>query len=572
MSNKKTLTLHTRHIPIEHLDHTNPTTITIKENGLCDSIFNIQKLQEKYISVIETRLVPIENNKLDIEWQRFVKVIKHIKKHNMGVGVFCWPQYIDKNSKITPLRCLEHNRESTIGSLWDPKLLTKYKKVYKTLSKYEQYLDFLYVGVYGDYGEVSFPSGVKHYLFSPKHGHLGLFCGDNYAKDSFFKYVKSKFKNIDLLNKKWQTNFANFRDVTPYIYLQSNQIAPKKAFQEWYCGSITKFAKQVMTIANNSFRNIHIGLPLGFADQPLEIGQIKSQIIKAASKHQILVRWTGLGFLSNYAKSNVLAKVVSSPAHFYHTALGCEAALKLNLDSLLDVMYEAISNGAEMIHNDPKNIDIPHEKWKKIIANYKISKPINNIGVFYPTEAEMLKLLDVGKKTLFPFESEQFKKSKTINEAFFDSFSNDDYSYSDVNNNPLDVYITRVAALRQSFDYCVVDSQLISDGALDKLEYLIIPISCYLKNKTQNSINKWIARGGKLILRKGVKLHNLDTLKEYNPRVVWLQYKTAFSLPPYDGLRRIYGENTYITIHEDFISVLDKENTTIKYYTTKISA
>ena len=42
----------------------------------------------------------------------------------------------------------------------------------------------VYAAISGDFGEVSTITGVKHYKFSPAHGHWGFWCGDGCARKS----------------------------------------------------------------------------------------------------------------------------------------------------------------------------------------------------------------------------------------------------------------------------------------------------------------------------------------------------------------------------------------------------
>ena len=54
----------------------------------------------------------------------------------------------------------------------DPKTLEVYNRLYSQLAQHlDGRLAFLYAGISGDFGEYCYPSGIKHYLFSPAHNH-----------------------------------------------------------------------------------------------------------------------------------------------------------------------------------------------------------------------------------------------------------------------------------------------------------------------------------------------------------------------------------------------------------------
>ena len=188
---------HTRHIPKEHLKLTEPAAQTIITNGLCDVLDEpmSSKMREYKIDIIETRVIwnEIEKEKGILDFSPLKKRIEKIKKGGFGVGVFPWFQHVpDWVDDITRLKCLEHNEESSLISLWDPKTFEAYERLYKALAdEFVNDIDFLYVGIYGDFGEVFFPHGVKHYYFSPLHGHTGKWCGDELARADWKNYLIS---------------------------------------------------------------------------------------------------------------------------------------------------------------------------------------------------------------------------------------------------------------------------------------------------------------------------------------------------------------------------------------------
>ena len=174
---EKKLILHTRCIPKEHLNLKNVTSKTIINSNLCDCLSdeNIEKLKKSGITLIELRYVPY----LKKDYLRLKKDIKKLKDSGLKVGIFCWNQY---QHNLTSLKLGSPTLALTLLS-FTSSIIKKYELCYKNLAKeLGDVIDFIYIGVYGDYGEVCFPSGVKHYKFSPAHGHAGLLCNDKFAR------------------------------------------------------------------------------------------------------------------------------------------------------------------------------------------------------------------------------------------------------------------------------------------------------------------------------------------------------------------------------------------------------
>ena len=200
-----------------------------------------------------------------------------------------------------------------------------------------------------------------------------------------------------------------------------------------------------------------------------------------------MCRWTGLGFLNDYAKSDVLSKRVSTAAFFYKTTFGTEAALKITKENALNAIYESISNGSSLIHNDPQNIYNNTNVWNKEIKNYKISEPIHSIGVYYPVESEQLKILNFDQHNIFnDYEKKIYPTLKTIDDAFVSSFDNKEYAYNNLPINPIDIFVTRTACLRYSIDYAIFDSYMAKDGFLNNLKVVIFTISSSIPKTFSN--------------------------------------------------------------------------------------
>ena len=467
MNNNK-VKYHTRLIPRSHLNLNSQTAHTVIKNSLCDTAEPpvATVLGEYGIDIVETRLVwwELEKEKGCFDFSRLEDEIKKIKAANMKVGLFPWfqhpPKWVLEDESYTKLKCLNHGTQSTIVSLWDEKLLKEYDRLYKVVAeKLSGQLDFLYIGVYGDFGELFFPNGVEHYLFSPPGNHGCLWCGDRKARESFATFLREKYSTVEKLNKAWKTKGIDFCDAMHID--ESDSFVKKHDFAVWYTESLMDFADKVCAIARKYFPDIPAGLPIGHMYEPVNIGQIKSKAAKLAAKYNLTARWTGWANLGEFEMSNICARRIASPAKFYGAEFGVEAALFLSKEVAIHAMFEAISSSAQLIHNDPGNIVRGMETYK-LFKDIRETKPyISKTAVFYPLEGEMCKVVNI---------QDYFKK---------------------------------IAPLRRICDYEIVDSYMISDGFLDGIDTLIFDENTPILSEMERIISDYVKNKGLKLLCLG---------------------------------------------------------------------
>ena len=482
---------HTRHIPEEHLNMNEEVGRTVKENGLCDVLDSpiSEKMREYNIDVIETRVVWYEVEKIKgrLNFDRLKRDIEKIKNQGFGVGVFPWfqhpPEWVEYRTR---LRCLEHDKESTLISLWDPELLNIYDRLYGALAKkFGEDIDFLYVGVYGDFGEVFYPHGVKHYIFSPPHGHPGLYCGDGLARNSWRNYLEEKYKTLDNLNKAWEGSEKSFNNDLMKFSMRDN-INKRLDFAEWYTGSLMDFLDKVCAIVRKYFPHTRAALPIGQRREPLEFGQVKSVVAKIAAKYNMSVRWTSVAdFGCNFAYSNICSRRLSSAAKFYGAGYGVEASLYLDKNTAPAVIYETLANNAEILHNDPGNIIRAGDIYEKFRSMDEPEGFVCDLAVFYPLEAELCARYNKAEY--------EYRSSKLENPSY-DDLDILQCEMSDIIN--MNEYYGHLAKLRRYTDYDIIDSVMIEDGVLNLYDKIFLPAGCILTKRTVELLTGYSNNGG----------------------------------------------------------------------------
>ena len=534
---------HSRHIPEKYLAFDTPMARDVKRNGLCDTLDpdSLRRLRDQGIELIETRLAwwELEPEPGRLDWSRLEKDIERIKHAGMKAGVFPWFQhppewYNEGKTTHVRYRCLEHNRDSTILSLWDPKTIKVYDRLYSLLAeRLGDRLDFVYVGISGDFGEVCFPSGVEHYRFSPSHNHHGFWSGDVWARRSFRDMLRKKYGDLNQINTSWNKRFTDWQeDLMPELPFKKNALMHRRDFMQWYTDSLIDFTDRTCRLFRHYFPSHPAAIPIGFPDETLCIGQIKSAAIKTAARYGLTARWTGMGYLKSFPHTNMLARRVASAAHFYKASFGNEAALILEKENMANALYECLANGSSMIHDDPQNIERAVEVHGRLRSKMVVDSPRSTVCVFYPLETEMLEASDADMAR----------------------------------------FVERGASLRQAADFDICDSIMVRDGFLEGKKDLLFLVDTMLPKDVASITIEFADNGGriwlfgktmitildgntrfeKMVEKAGCRLFTTDQPREKG--VYRCEQWPKFE--PYSSLRKAENnrEVQYITVHEKHIS------------------
>lgn len=545
--------LHSRHIPREHLDFEVELARTVLANGLCDALEpdSLRYLRDAGVRAVETRLTwwELEPSEGRFDWSRIDRDAQKISDAGLEVGIFPWWQhpprwYCEQAGPDAFYRCLEHGESSSILSLWAPGTLATYDRLYQALAeRYGEILDFIYVGISGDFGEVVYPHGIKHYLFSPKHNHDGFWCGDGHARVSWQSFLRSRYASISDLNAAWETNLTGWEGpLMPEVPMEKNNLRCRVDFMDWCTGSLLAFMESVCQVVRKHLPTTRAAVPIGFPGESLHIGQIKSQAVRIAAHYRMDARWSGLGMLEPFAKENVRSKRISTAARFYGTGFGTEAGLIIEPEIYAKSMYESLANGASMIHDDIGNLRQNPESNPKTLAKLVVDPPVCEIAVFYPLESEILGLGGID----------------------------------------MDEFFRRGAALRAVDDYEICDSFMVRDGFYEhfRISDVLFLTDTVLPDDVVEETARFIERGGRAWLYRDAAVAGLRNGKAL-PQLVEQADIPVFrvntaggaglyycddlpQLPPYRELAEAVeqGPNCYITVHRNSLSVFRRDQNT----------
>lgn len=458
---------HSRHIPIELLNLQTPKGREVVRNGLCDTIKPdvLKRLRDLGVELVEMRFVwwEIEPESGRFDWTRALRDMDAVLNAGLKIGMFAWFQYPPtwydpERTAHARLHAVGSNEESTVLSLWDPKTIEVYDRLLGiSADTLKGRLSFVYNAISGSYGEVEYGLAANHYKFSSPIGRYLL--GDRCARASFAKELERKYGSVDALNKAWGSKARSFDDdLIPKLPFENNSLQQRDDCMQWSTGSVLDFADSVCGLYKKHFPGIPGALPLGFVQEQISVGQIKSRAAKLAAKHGLTSRWTGCAVLGTFGRSNLLARRIASAAHFYRSPFGTEAALTLEAGNAANGLYESFANGASLIHDDPENIFRAIEVHKNLRSTLIVDPPKTSTVVFYPVEDNLLQI---------------------------DGFS-------------WETLINRCAELRRVTDYDVCDSYMIRDGYLKGKRDLFLLVNSHLREDTARAAVEFAATSGRI--------------------------------------------------------------------------
>ncbi len=435
------------------------------------------------------------------DWSQWDNQVQILKENDLKwvpfiiLGpAYSTPDWFRKSKYHVPCRCLEHETDSKIESVWNP-YLRKY--IERFISEFAKryansgVIESLVLGVQGDYGEAIFPVSDGGWIFDVPgeyHGHPGFWCGDPYALKSFRKFAESTYGSADALNKAWGTSFTSIDKVdfpgrqdgiTAFeTALAKSEISPENThnrrrwldFVGWYRGEMTQLSDWWLETTRKYFPQTPIYLCTGGDARPKH-GSNFSEQCKVAAKHNAGVRITNEA--SDYAENFLLTRWVASAGKHYGAYFGFEPAGYEDEKGIVARIYNATASGANQTHDYTPNVLSSKSRIDTQRANIKwlfnVAKPIVPVAMFYPN-------VDM-----------------TLNW----------YGFHD---QPI--------TLRDFIDYDYIDETMLRDGALAAHKILVIWLGTVIEKSDANIIAEWIKGGGRAMVLGIAKFMSVEGTSE----------------------------------------------------------
>ena len=330
------------------------------------------------------------------DWSLYDAILDEIEKHGLqwfpmilaGSG-YAIPEWLHDSKHNVGFVCLEHGITHDTQSIFYDYQATYASRFLAEFGKHygsRRGLLGIRLGPSGDYGEAQYPARGPGYKFRDSHTHIGYWAGDHYAKQSFRKYLRSHYREIETLNTAWNSRYVSFDGVS--TFLPENAIARRQRidFATWYVGAMSEWCERWAVWARDAMPGTVIHQSSG-GWGPVEIGTDYSFQARSMAKIRGGMRLTNEA--DDFADNFSITRMASSAARFYGAALGFEpGGGHGGARGVSARIFNALTSGAEHLFFYQKDIsgnDHGCAAWLKYAGMLdQRAKPVIDVAAFYP--------------------------------------------------------------------------------------------------------------------------------------------------------------------------------------------
>jgi hypothetical protein len=377
---------------------------------------------------------------------------------------YATPLWFQESSDSHVFRCLEHDTDTKVQSIFNPALkpmVDRFLKAFAERYRDRGVVESVLLGVTGIYGESIYPAGPEGgwtaQLTGPYHNHAGWWAGDTLARQAFRKAMQARYNDIAALNKGWGTEYAGFSAVSTFLPNQAPSDRARADFVEWYQQAMTDWAVFWVATTRKYMPDTEIYLCTGGSGAPVLGADFTAQA-KAIAPYGAGIRITNEA--SGYAHNFVITREVATATHLYGTFAGFEPAGKVDEKGVVARIYNATASGIRQLHYYQPNF----LQSKDALANFR-----REIARLVPRQPQVT----VG----FYVSRESWAVAPEVGSSMYG----------------------QARALRDLTDFAMVTRQSVADGALGGLRALVLLQSPVLEPAVAQAIEQWVRGGGVLI-------------------------------------------------------------------------
>ena len=362
-------------------------------------------------------------------------------------------------------RCLEHDEDSWVQSIWSPVMLDAVDRFMKQFSDHYDHdiVESIMLGIAGDFGE-STTNGV--FTKDLYHTHVGHWCGEEVAVENFRKVLAEKYPTVDSLNDAWGTAHSSFDEIVPVL---REDAASDRAWLDevnWYVDRMTWWMMRWSEITAEALPTTVVYNAAGGAGDPPRAASWSAQS-KAMAHTGVGHRVTNEG--ADFAFNFAYTSWTGTCCRFYDLPFGNEPwGGDMCGAGDLGRIFNAVTQNATNYwfydgHIRPAAGQLALQRGLPFInGKYRRS---NRVAVYYPWTHFLLK---------------------------------DDHGFAE-NGRRRDLFWPQIEELRDLIDFDLVDPLLIEDGILSEYDYVIILQGSTYESDELERLAVWVESGGVII-------------------------------------------------------------------------
>jgi hypothetical protein len=406
------------------------------------------------------------------DWSQWDKEVATLQRHGLkwvpfliAGPAYATPLWFQESDESQVYRCLEHDQDNKVQSLFNPALPTYVDRFIAAFA--ERYRDTgviesVLLGVTGIYGESIYPAssgdGWTAQLTGPYHNHMGWWAGDTHAVSAFRHAMRRRYWWIGRLNRAWGTDYEGFAEVSTFLPEDAPSDRACADLAEWYQEAMTEWSVLWVRLTRKHFPESEIYLCTGGDGNPALGADFTTQT-KAIARYDAGVRITNEA--SDYGRNFRVTREVATATRFYETFAGFEPAGAVDPFGVVARIYNATASGIRQLHYYAPNILQSGNALQNYRANARLLKPrtpIVTTALYVPRETWA------------------------------------------VAPDSIPRFYAHALALRELVDYDMVTRTTVADGILDRHRLLVLVESAVLEPKTTRAIARWVRGGGILIV------------------------------------------------------------------------
>ena len=415
----------------------------------------------------------VEPVKEQWDWSKWDKQVEVLQKAGLkwvpfliAGPAYATPLWFQNSSDSHPYRCLEHGKDSSVQSLFNPALRPQVERfLHAFAARYRDtgVIESVLLGVTGIYGESLYPAGPEGgwtaRLTGAYHNHFGWWAGDAYAVAAFRAAMREKYGRVSKLNDVWGTAYMSYDEVATFLPEQAPNDRARADFVEWYQQAMTDWAVFWVKAARKVFPKTEIYLCTGGDGNPTLGADFTEQAV-AVARYGAGVRITNEG--SDYAHNFSVTREVATATRNCGTFCGFEPASKVDAAGVVARIYNATASGARQLHDY-----IPNTLGQGVAAlnNFRT----NALWLTPRRPCNIRVALYLSRET-WALEPEAVGRTLSLSRT-----------------------------LRDAADLDFITRRSLADGCLRQYSVLVLGASSVLEPKSAEAIERWVRKGGTLI-------------------------------------------------------------------------
>ncbi|NLG24257.1 MAG: family 14 glycosylhydrolase, partial [Clostridiales bacterium] len=373
-----------------------------------------------------------------------------------------FPDWWREDGRHVGLKCLEHGTEGWVESIWNPHWQGEVTRLLEAFADHYLPMDVIesvQPGICGDYGEAIFPCvGNWPGMY---HTHPGYWCMDECALASFRAAMKDKYGDIAALNAAWRGQYGGFGDVRPMPRHKAPSRTAYFDFMMWYKRSMTEYDEFWMRECRRIFPDTPVYMCTGGSEEPW-LGADFAEQARASARHGGGIRLTNETntFSLNYYST---AHTVSACKH-YGAYMGLEPVGPIIPKGVTTRMFGSAAYGNRQIFHYYGNLvgkdgSLAGAERALRYAPLIRERPIEaRTAMFWPLDQAWVEAQPVSKDIALAMH-----------------------------------------AVRRQYEVWMLGETLVMDGALDRVNVLVMLGAQFTRRSVLEKIADWVANGGVLI-------------------------------------------------------------------------